>query len=462
MANSSASKSEGNKDKQGNKPSITYECENYFKPDFYANRKLVSASLNFGIGKSYTANGSSCNVDVKIGNDTIAQQKSVIPNPSFGSSVTETNSSVTVDINIKYFNNDWSLTGNLVFYCYPPTLGPTTNSMFYGIYHPKITYYFKEGRTLTLNLGVGCTKVYSVIDGTKIESTSTQTRYMYDDDILEIGANGAAGYQWGNWNGQTSTTNPTTNITVGSNLSYTANFNPISYKISYNANGGTGSMADTATTFGTATVLRPNSFSSPKYNVNLNVNGGNLNQTNYSLDRTFLGWQDTGSITAYNGEEFTYLQFDAPYYANANIDVYDWAGGYHKYNLIYHYVASGRNEGRNPIDPNKKPGYYPNQATVTSLTTNDGYTVPLLAGWGSAQLILPTPTRKYHEFLGWDDGTFIYPAGYNLEINSNNTILTARWKKNHYRAFVGIDDLQDMCIGKNKKISRIFLGIDEI
>lgn len=282
----------------------------------------------------------------------------------------------------------------------------------------------------------------------------------YTNDQATLTAIPADGYKFTEWDDGT-TDNPKI-ITVTSNATYIANFSPISYKISYDANGGTGSMADTVTTFGTATVLRPNSFSSPKYNVNLSVNGGNLNQTNYSLDRTFLGWKDTGSITAYNGEEFTYLQFDAPYYANADINVYEWAGGYHKYNLIYHYVAAGRDEGRNPIDPNGEPGYYPNQATVTSLTTNEGYKVPLLAGWGSAQLILPTPTRKYHEFLGWDDGISIYPAGYNLEINSNNVTLTARWKKNHYRAFVGIDDLQDIYARKNKKISRIFLGTDEI
>ena len=184
-----------------------------------------------------------------------------------------------------------------------------------------------------------------------------------------------------------------------------AQWTPNNYTVKFNANGGSGTMANQSFTWDTAQNLTANSFTyTPK--ITFNENGGNA-VSDASVAATFGGWEDR-STTTFSGTTYKYTDFDAPGYAARNSDVFnhvDFGNGfYNKDGLLNHYVNYGKaeyNDGSTSRAPNTGYIYgYPNGAKVSNLTTANG-TVNLYAKWKYGKTTLPTPQRAGYTFKGW-------------------------------------------------------------
>ena len=184
-----------------------------------------------------------------------------------------------------------------------------------------------------------------------------------------------------------------------------AQWTPNNYTVKFNANGGSGTMANQSFTWDTAQNLTANAFTyTPK--ITFNENGGNA-VSDASVAATFGGWEDR-STTTYGGTTYKYTDFDAPGYAIRNNDVFISGfcnSVYNKDGLLNHYVNHGKNEYANGSTyraPNTGYIYgYPNGAKVSNLTTTAGGTVNLYAKWKYGKTTLPTPTKAGYTFKGW-------------------------------------------------------------
>ena len=193
----------------------------------------------------------------------------------------------------------------------------------------------------------------------------------------------------------------TANHTIDIYAQWTAN----KYTVKFNANGGSGTMANQSFTWNTAQNLTSNAFTyTPK--ITFNENGGNA-VTDASVAATFGGWEDR-STTTYGGTTYKYTDFDAPGYAIRNNDVFISGfcnSVYNKDGLLNHYVNYGKNEYANGSTyraPNTGYIYgYPNGAKVSNLTTTAGGTANLYAKWKYGKTTLPTPTKAGYTFKGW-------------------------------------------------------------
>lgn len=184
-----------------------------------------------------------------------------------------------------------------------------------------------------------------------------------------------------------------------------AQWTPNNYTVKFNANGGSGTMANQSFTWDTAQNLTSNAFTyTPK--ITFNENGGNA-VSDASVAATFGGWEDR-STTIYGGTTYKYTDFDAPGYAIRNNDVFISGfcnSVYNKDGLLNHYVNHGKNEyagGSTYRAPNTGYIYgYPNGAKVSNLTTTAGGTVNLYAKWKYGHTTLPTPTKAGYTFKSW-------------------------------------------------------------
>ena len=184
-----------------------------------------------------------------------------------------------------------------------------------------------------------------------------------------------------------------------------AQWKPNNYTVKFNANGGSGTMANQSFTWDTAQNLTSNAFTY-KPTLSFNENGGNA-VSDASVAATFGGWEDR-STTTYGGTTYKYTDFDAPGYAIRNNDVF--VSGfcnsiYDKNGLLDHYINHGKNEYANGSTyraPNTGYIYgYPNGAKVSNLTTTANGTVNLYAKWKYGNTTLPTPTKAGYTFKGW-------------------------------------------------------------
>ena len=177
------------------------------------------------------------------------------------------------------------------------------------------------------------------------------------------------------------------------------------YTVKYNANGGSGSMANQSFYWSEAKNLTANAFTY-KPTLSFNENGGNA-VSDASVAATFGGWEDR-STTTYGGVTYKYTDFDAPGYAIRNNDVFISGfcnSVYNKNGLLDHYINHGKNEyagGSTYRAPNTGYIYgYPNGAKVSNLTTTANGTVNLYAKWKYGHTTLPTPTKAGYTFKGW-------------------------------------------------------------
>ena len=220
-----------------------------------------------------------------------------------------------------------------------------------------------------------------------------------------------------------------------------AQWAPINYTVTFNGNGGSGTMANQSFAYDTPQALKPNAFERV-YTVTYNENGG-AELPDGKAVATFNGWQDRGSIVYKDGTTYTFADFDGAGYGLRNNDVFVSSGFgngiFNKYGLLDHYVIYGKGEyangsaGRAPTTD--KPYGYPDGATVSNLSTTNGATVPLYALWTPGSVTLPTPTKAGHTFNGWyteaTGGTKVGVAGASYTPAANTT-LYAQWTANTY------------------------------
>ena len=157
--------------------------------------------------------------------------------------------------------------------------------------------------------------------------------------------------------------------------------------ISYNANGGSGSMDSTTAIYGNATSIKANSFT----------------RTGYS----FAGWT-TRSDGVDDGFNWT-----------------NWSGTW-----LY-------NNGQYGISDGKLNLYARWQANTYSINYNlnggsYGSSHPTSGTYGST-VIVSNPSRTGYTFTGWSvSGTGASMSGTSLTIGADNITLTANWEANYY------------------------------
>ena len=271
-----------------------------------------------------------------------------------------------------------------------------------------------ESRTVTVSNNMELTVLYNLnvysisydLDGGTV-STENPTQYTINSSFT-LKRPEKEGYTFTGWTG-TGLTEKTLDVTISNMIgsrSYTANFEENSYTINFVSGQGTGSMQPVTLKYTQEYIFPEASFSAPYYDIDYELNGATQPfNTNDKAYRTFLLWRKNDGTATYNTGE-----------------------------------------------------------KVSKLTPNNNANIYVEALWSSdSSLTLSTPERKYHNFIGWknSDSNDTYQPNIEIKFNKNTTLI-AQWEKNHYRAYVGTQDLLDSYAKKNKKISRIFLGLNEI
>ena len=231
--------------------------------------------------------------------------------------------------------------------------------------------YSADTVTVTFNANGGSTGTSSmrVLKNGSLSSLPTATR---------------TGYSFNGWfTASSGGTKVTTATTFSQDTTVYAQWTPITYTVTYNANGGTNAPSaqtkthDVALTLSSQTPSRPNS-SAGSYTVTLNANGGSVSPTSLSAARTtsysFKNWN-----TAANGSGTSYNP-GASYTANAAVTLYaQW-----------------------------------NSSTAT------------------ASVSLPTPTRSGYSFQGWAASSTASSGTTGSYTPSGDVTLYAVWKADTY------------------------------
>lgn len=285
------------------------------------------------------------------------------------------------------------------------TIGGVINTAKWEITNIKIEIQYSiPDYTIKVTPGVGCSKV-------KINDSNNTEIIVEAGTEVKLSAENTEGYHWGSWdNGNES--NPYT-FTVTSDLNLIANFIENQYYIKFLPNGGTGQENIVGPIKYTESYYLPfNNFTGPTYTFYYDYNNATsvaFPTENIDIERSFDGWKytkDDGNITLY---------FDG--------------------------------------------------AQVVKLTSENNKTIEFFAIWNpEVNVLLPQPTKKYYAFLGWLDivsqTTMYEPTTTPIKFNSNQAFI-AKWKKNHYRAYLGDKDLETM-YKKSRKIEKIFVGTTEV
>ena len=303
------------------------------------------------------------------------------------------------------------------------------------VYCSEVSIYIVyDPKKYTLTVQPNNTSYGSVTGGGSYENGSSAT----------LTATPNTGYKFVKWNdGNTSATRT---VTVSSDATYTATFEPITYYIAFDSNGGSSIYDDRVIElqYNNSLILGSYGFIAPTVTFTYEHNGGTCTKGSTTNDRPLIGWEDLGNIKAPDGTLYTSDTFDAPFYANTYADLYA-AFGYDKYALLSHYHNNGKAEGRLCVNTNGTRGVYPEDASISTLTNIDGETVTLRCQWGSLRATLPNITKAGCEFLGWSDGTNIYQIGDEVESTEDITFV-ALWKSNDNRIVIS-DTTQVDCLG---------------
>ena len=194
-----------------------------------------------------------------------------------------------------------------------------------------------------------------VFDGTAIDNP-TRTGYVFEGWKCDA-------------NGSTYNSGDSLNWSFAKNIKFTAQWTPITYTVSYDGNGGSGTTASSTHTYDVAKNLTACGFTNGA-TVTYDFNGGTGNPNSATVSASFAGW-----ATSPDGE---------PIYSNGH--------------------------------------------SVTNLTSENGGTVMLYAKWTDGKLTLPdNPTRTGYTFSGWytekDGGDKVE----NGKVISSDITLYAHW-----------------------------------
>jgi uncharacterized repeat protein (TIGR02543 family) len=212
--------------------------------------------------------------------------------------------------------------------------------------------------------------------------------YTMDGSVPVLGNTGTlvrTGYSFIGWGlSSTDTVNQYVSgntYTVGtSNIAFWARWSPNTYKVTFDANGGTGSPSkaeDNYTTAGTAVPL---------------ATRGTLEKSGYN----FAGW-GLSAVSTLVADPFT---------TTSNVELYaQWTVA----NFAVTYVAGTNGSGTVPTQANVNYGTSFTVAAATGLTGSGG-------------------TNPY-AFVSWSDGTRTYAPGQSILMGAGAITLTAQWTR---------------------------------
>ena len=130
-------------------------------------------------------------------------------------------------------------------------------------------------------------------------TANNKTSYTIETEKFTLNVPTKKGYTFVGWTGSNGTTaQKTVSIAKGStgNKSYTANWTPINYTIKYDANGGSGTMADSTIAFMSGGTVRKNTFTKTGYTFDVwymsRVNNG---KTEWFYGKTNNSWASATS-----------------------------------------------------------------------------------------------------------------------------------------------------------------------
>lgn len=128
------------------------------------------------------------------------------------------------------------------------------------------------------------THTVTLYKGTGIASVTGAGTY-YHGQTATINATLAVGYKWINWTGTTTYSNISNSFTVDGDKTFTANAEPITYKVRFNGNGNWNTSQGSYTqqfTYDVSATLTPNKFTRPDNTT--------YNSLNYIKGYEFIGW----------------------------------------------------------------------------------------------------------------------------------------------------------------------------
>ena len=286
---------------------------------------------------------------------------------------------------------------------------------------------------------------YNLNGGTEYYNPTT---YNVESNTINLREPTRTGYTFLGWTYYEQET-PIKDVTIESgsigDMNFTAHWQPTTYTITYNMNGGTN-----------------NSSNPTSYTINNSFTLKEPTRTGY----TFLGWTYSGQTTpTKNVTVYTGTMGNKTYTANWQLTTY----------TITYNMNGGTNNSSNPTsytinnsftlkEPNRT-GYtflgwtYSGQTTPTkNVTVYTGtmgnktytanwkantYTVTFDANGGTvsptsnnatygSSFALPTPTRTGYTFAGWSNGSITYTDSSVIWSTASNTTLTAKWTINTY------------------------------
>lgn len=165
------------------------------------------------------------------------------------------------------YKNTWSLRHTYGKYVTHGTNGSKSINISGSIYKaPGFPSTTQDGKTKTASGTITLTtystkKTLTLSKGTGISSTSGGGSYK-ENETVSINATVSSGYKWNTWSGSSTiyltedaTTQSNSVKMPASNITLTANATPLTYKVTWNGNGGTSSVAFSTLTFNSTYTL---------------------------------------------------------------------------------------------------------------------------------------------------------------------------------------------------------------
>ncbi len=208
-------------------------------------------------------------------------------------------------------------------------------------------------------------------------TVSNPSSYVFATGVAGFASPSRTGYIFGGWYKEASLVTRVTSISTTDYGNYTlyAKWTPITYTMTYNANGGAGTMASTVCTYDTVCTLRTNTFT--------------------KTGTSFIGWANstTGAVVYANGDTINNLTTTngasftlyAKWQNNTYGITYSLGGGTHSGNPTFYTYGTGTASFANASRTGYIfGGWYSDSALtvrVTSISTTATGDITLYAKW---------------------------------------------------------------------------------
>ena len=290
---------------------------------------------------------------------------------------------------------------------------------------------------------------YDYAGGELPSGKTNPATYTIETDTFTLNNPEKRGYDFIGWTG-TDLSSPTMTVTIpnGSigNREYTANYTPKQFTISYEANGGEGSMSPHTIDYGTTIKIKDNEFSKEGYSF---AGWTTIQPTTYEGEDDGYGWSK-GSVPNVTGWTGTWSYLNGQYgiadnklvlYArwipNPYQIIYDANGGEGSMDSSDHIYDEEKQLSPNEFTkkfytfvnwntaPDGSGDSYTDKEIVKNLASGYNDTVTLYAQWAKRDYIISympnggtgtmtSHTTRYEETVKIKDNTFTPPKGYQF------------------------------------------------